>query len=142
MNLFHLRNILRNKQDPNYIPKTCLMDELTPGIYEIVFTNLLGGVLMRYRVGDLLNFISLEDEDIGCKIPQFRFYSRGDDLIDISAMVRFNEKDIWVAMEESSLQYVDWTARKETENGKSVVHLYVEYRDGETMSVGTGRKFS
>ncbi|MBM3138064.1 MAG: GH3 auxin-responsive promoter family protein [Chloroflexi bacterium] len=126
---------LKNKENPNYQPKTLLMDELTPGIYEIVFTNLLGGVLMRYRIGDLLNFISLEDEEIGCKIPQFRFYSRGDDLIDISNMVRFNEKDIWNAFEESHLKYVDWTARKEIKDGKSIVHLYVEYQPGETMTV-------
>jgi len=123
----------KNKADPSYQPKTYLMDELSPGIYEIVFTNLLGGVMMRYRIGDLLNFISLEDSEIGCKIPQFRFYSRGDDLIDISNMVRFNEKDIWMAIEASGVQYVDWTARKEINEGKSIVHLYLEYKPNESM---------
>ena len=126
---------LKSKQNPEYQPETLLMNELTPGIYEIVFTNLLGGIMMRYRVGDLINFISLEDEEIGCRIPQFRFYSRGDDLIDISNMVRFNEKDIWVAIEESQLKYVDWTARKEVNEGKSIVHVYVEYKPGESMSL-------
>ena len=76
---------LKNKENPSYVPKTCLIDEVQTGIYEIVTTSLLGGVLMRYRIGDLINFVSLKDEEIGCEIPQFRFYSRGDDLIDISS---------------------------------------------------------
>jgi hypothetical protein len=68
----------KNKKNPNYQPKTVLMDELKPGIYELVFTNLLGGVITRYRVGDLLQVVSLKDEEAGINIPQFRFYSRAD----------------------------------------------------------------
>jgi len=126
---------LKNKEHPKYTPKTLLMDEVTPGIYEIVFTNLLGGVLMRYRVGDLINIVSLKDDEIGCNIPQFRFYSRGDDLIDISNMVRFNEKDIWYAIEETGAKYVDWTARKEILEGKSIVHIYLELKPDEKKSL-------
>lgn len=127
---------LKNKENPNYIPKTYLMNEIQTGIYEIVFTNLLGGVLMRYRVGDLINFVSLKDEELGCEIPQFRFYSRGDDLIDISSMVRFNEKDIWKAIDKTGIKYVDWTARKEIDNGRSVVHVYLELKPDEKKPMG------
>jgi len=122
---------LKNKENPSYVPKTYLMDEIQTGIYEIVTTSLLGGVLMRYRIGDLINFISLKDEEIGCDIPQFRFYSRGDDLIDISSMVRFNERDIWRAIDNTGVKYADWIARKEIESGKSIVHVYIELKPGE-----------
>jgi phenylacetate-coenzyme A ligase PaaK-like adenylate-forming protein len=126
---------LRNKEDPTYTPKTYLMDEIKPGIYEIVFTNLLGGVLMRYRVGDLINFISLDDKEIGCEIPQFRFYSRADDLIDLSNMVRFNERSIWKAIDDTGVKYVDWTARKEIKNGRSIMHIYLELKPQEKKSI-------
>ena len=126
---------LKNKENPSYIPKTYLIDEVQTGIYEIVTTSLLGGVLMRYRIGDLINFVSLKDEEIGCEIPQFRFYSRGDDLIDISNMVRFNEKDIWKAIDDTGVKYIDWTARKETDKGRPIVHIYLELKPGEKMPI-------
>ncbi len=122
---------LKNKENPNYVPKTCLINEVQTGIYEIVCSNLLGGVLLRYRIGDLINFVSLKDEELGCEIPQFRFYSRGDDLIDISNMVRFNEKDIWKAIDNAGIKYADWTARKETDKGRSIVHIYLELKPEE-----------
>jgi len=126
---------LKNKENPSYVPKTYLLDEVQTGIYEIVYTNLLGGVLMRYRIGDLINFVSLNDEEIGCDIPQFRFYSRGDDLIDISSMVKFNEKDIWKAIDNTGVKYADWTARKEVVNNRSIVHVYLELKPEEKAQI-------
>ena len=95
------------------VAKTLLMDELKPGIYEFVFTNFFGGALMRYRIGDLVEVISLEDEETGVKLPQFSFYSRADDLIDLGSMARFTETSIWKAIDDSGIAYEDWTARKE-----------------------------
>jgi hypothetical protein len=120
----------KNKKNPSYQPKTVLMDELKPGIYELVFTNLLGGVITRYRVGDLLQVVSLKDEEAGINIPQFRFYSRADDLIDLGSMARFTEKAIWEAIDKSGIDYVDWVARKEMAKGEPVLHLYIEFKDG------------
>jgi len=117
---------LKNKADPSYQPHTVLFDEIKPGIYEIVFTNLLGGALMRYRIGDLLIFTAMEDKEIDVKLPQFRFYSRADDLIDLGTMVKLTEADIWLAIEKSGIQYVDWTARKEIIEKESVLHIYIE----------------
>ena len=122
---------LKNKADPSYQPKTVLFDEVKPGIYEIVFTNLLGGALMRYRIGDLLVFTDTEDSEINIKLPQFRFYSRADDLIDLGTMVKLTEADIWLAIEKSGIQYVDWTARKEIIKNESVLHIYIEAAGGQ-----------
>ena len=126
---------LKSKEDPSYTPKTVLTNELTPGIYEVVFTNLLGGVVMRYRVGDLLEVIALEDKEIGCSLPQFKFYSRGDDLIDLGGIVRFTEKTIWQALNASGLEYTDWTAKKEYDNSKSYLSLYIEFKSPDHLPI-------
>ncbi len=59
----------KSNQNPDYQPKTLLYSELQPGIYELVFTNLLGGVFTRYRVGDLFEVISLRDEELNIDLP-------------------------------------------------------------------------
>ena len=118
---------LKSKEDPSYTPKTVLTNELTPGIYEIVFTNLLGGVVMRYRVGDLLEVTALKDDEINCNLPQFKFYSRGDDLIDLGGIVRFTEKTIWQALDAAGLEYIDWTAKKEYNDEKPYLSIYIEF---------------
>jgi hypothetical protein len=81
---------------------------------------------MRYRIGDLLLFTDLEDREINVKLPQFRFYSRADDLIDLGTMVKLTEADIWQAIEKSGIRYTDWTARKEIVEKESVLHIYIE----------------
>lgn len=121
----------KEKDDPSYTPKTILMDELTPGIYEIVMTNFYGGALFRYRIGDFYKVVSIGDEEIGTVLPQFEFFSRCDDYMDLGNLVRFTEKTIWQALEISGVKYVDWAARKEVEDGKTILHLYLELDKAE-----------
>jgi hypothetical protein len=130
----------KEKEDPSYTPKTFLMDELSPGIYEIVMTNFHGGVFMRYRIGDLYEVIAINDTEIGCAIPQFRFFSRCDDYLDLRNMVRFTEKTVWKALEESGIRYLDWAARKEAVDGKTILHLYLELDEAEKSSNNSLKK--
>ena len=47
------KDMLKNHEDPSYVPPTYLMDEVRPGEkYELVFTILKGGAFARYRCGD------------------------------------------------------------------------------------------
>ena len=131
---------LKNKADPSYTPKTVLTNELEPGIYEIVFTNLMGGAIMRYRIGDLLNFTSIGDEELGSELPQFRFYSRGDDLIDLGNLIRFTEKSLWQSIDASGIAYQDWFALKEFEDGKSILHIYLEFKSADHIPTEEARK--
>jgi hypothetical protein len=128
------------KENPSYNPKTLLMDELSPGVYEIVLTNFHGGVLLRYRIGDFYKLVAMEDAEIECKLPQFKFFSRCDDYIDLGGMVRFTEKTIWHALEGSGIKYVEWAARKETVEGKTVLHLYLELDEAEKSTSTRLRK--
>lgn len=116
---------LKSRRNPSYQPRTLLMDELKPGKYELVITSLHGGPFVRYRLGHLIEIISLRNEQLDIDIPQMIFISRVDDQIDIAGFTRLTEKIIWQAIENSGLDYAGWSARKEI-NGKPVLHLYIE----------------
>lgn len=116
----------KNKEDPSYQPQTVLYDELDLGIYELVFSNFHGGILMRYRIGDLFKVVSINDKETGSELPQLRFYSRADDIIDLSSLIRLTERDIWKTIERTGIKYQDWAARKEVIKGTPILHLYIE----------------
>jgi hypothetical protein len=117
--------------DPSRIPESRLMDEVLPGTdYVLVGTNLRGGPLSRYILGDLVRIVSLEDPQAGVRLPQMTFTSRIDDVIDIGAFTRLTEKTIWGAIEASGVPYEDWSIRKESGDSGPVLHLYIELRDG------------
>jgi len=124
----------KNKNDPSYQPKTVLYDELELGIYELVFSNFYGGVLVRYRIGDLFKVISIGDEQIGTELPQLRFYSRVDDIIDLSSMIGLTERDIWQTIEAAGIKYLDWAACKEFIEGRSILHIYIELKEPAGIS--------
>jgi Coenzyme F390 synthetase len=121
-----LEEYQRNKDDPSYQPKTLLYDELDLGFYELVLSNFNGGVLVRYRIGDLFEVIANGDEEVGSELPQMKFYSRADDIIDLGSFIRLTERDIWKAIEAAGLEYVDWVAQKQTTEAYPTLHLYIE----------------
>ena len=135
-----LEEHLKNKADSAYQPKTVLYDELEPGIYEFVLTNFHGGALCRYRIGDLFEVIALSDDEIASPLPQLRFYSRADDVIDLANLVRLTEKDIWRAIEATHVKYQDWTARKEYSRQDVFLQLYIEPKPLETVRVDDFRQ--
>ena len=114
--------------DRSYQPKTVLLDEVTPGEnYEIVITNLHGGALMRYRIGDMVRITALRNEQLGIETPQMVFERRADDLLNF-VVIQLTEKIIWQAIEKTGIAYQDWTAYKTP--GKSVLRLLIELRNG------------
>ncbi len=117
--------------DHSYRPQTVLLDELKAGeIYEIVITNLHGGVLTRCRIGDMIRIVSLRNERLDIDIPQMVFHGRADDLVDIAGLGRITERIIGEAVENTGIPLVDWVARKEFVDDKPVLHLYLELADG------------
>jgi hypothetical protein len=116
----------KNKVDPTYQPRTLLYDELDLGMYELVLSNFNGGVLVRYRMGDFFEVIANSDEKIGSVLPQMRFYSRSDDIIDLGNFLRLTERSIWKTVEATGLKYNDWVAKKETDTEYPTLHIYIE----------------
>jgi hypothetical protein len=124
----------RNRDDENYQPSTLLLNQVIPGEkYELVVTNFHGMPFLRYRIGDLIKIVALEDEESGIKLPQMVFYSRADDLIDIAGFTRLDEKSVWQAIHKCGIEYVDWVARKELEGDNPVLRIYIELKEGREI---------
>jgi hypothetical protein len=123
----------KNKEDPSYQPITLLYDQLVPGIYELVLTNFNGGILVRYRIGDFFEVVANEDKEISSVLPQMRFYSRSDDIIDLGNFLRLTERGIWKTIEAAGINYVDWIALKQTSEAYPTLHLYIELTQSGKM---------
>jgi len=116
--------------DRSYQPKTILLDEVKAGEnYEIVITNFHGGILTRYRMGDMIRITSLRNENLDIDSPQMVFYGRADDLVEVTKIGRLTERIIQQAMENTSIPYIDWVARREIIADKPVLHIYLELKD-------------
>lgn len=122
----------KSREDSSYQPATLLIDQVTPGDYELVVTSFHGGPFVRYRLGHMVRILSLKNEVLNIDIPQMSFVARIDDMIDIAGFTRLTEKTIWQAIENAGIVYSDWTARKEM-GDKPVLHLYIEPK-GRYMS--------
>ncbi len=115
--------------DHSYQPETVLLDEVKAGEnYEVVITNLHGGILSRYRIGDMVRITSLRNEKLHIDMPQVEFYRRADELIILTGLGYITEKLIWEAIENTEIPYVDWTARKEVIDDKPALHIYMELK--------------
>ncbi len=116
----------KEENNPDYTPKTLVFDELEPGVYELVITNFHGGIFTRYRPGDLFELVAMRDEELDINLPQFNYFARASDVINLANFAFLTEKDIWLALEEADVKYNEWIARKVIVDEKSYLHLYVE----------------
>jgi phenylacetate-coenzyme A ligase PaaK-like adenylate-forming protein len=125
--------LVKERQNNYYHPNTVLLSELEKGkFYEVVITNLHGGSLVRYRLGDLIRVSALRNEALGINLPQFTLEGRTDDLIDLG-FIRLNERVIWEGLEKTEIRYKDWTALKEIDENPQL-HLYLELAPGYYIS--------
>lgn len=123
---------LKLKADPSYQPRTLLLNQVEAGQkYEMVFTSLLGGPFVRYRIGDMIKVTALRNERLNIKLPQIAVDARVDGIIDIAGFARLTEKAISQAIENSGLAYEGWTARKEIRDDEPVLQVYMELKDDE-----------
>jgi hypothetical protein len=122
---------LKSRENKDYQPSTVvLLDEVKPGErYEVIITSFYGMPFLRYKLGDLIRIVALEDEEAGIKLPQMVFESRADDLIDIAGFTRLDERTIWQAIANTGIKYEDWSARKEYEQNEPILRLYIELRE-------------
>jgi len=121
---------LKSRENKGYQPRTVLLNELEPGkCYEVIITNFHGLPFMRYRIGDLIRVIGLEDNEIGISLPQVIFERRADDIIDIAGFTRLDEKTVWQAIANTGVRYEDWSARKEYDGDQPVIKIYMELKD-------------
>ncbi len=129
------REYLKWHMDESYEVKTVLLDEVKEGeLYEPVITNFHGGIMTRYRLGDMVRITSLRNHSLNIDIPQMVFHSRVDDLVDVASLGRLTERTIGEAIDSMGVPYVDWVARKEIVDSKPTLHIYVELEEGYIAS--------
>ena len=126
---------LESKRDKYYQPRSVLLSEVKPGErYELVITSFYGMPFVRYRLGHLVKITALHDEEAQVYLPQMVFEARADDLIDIAGFTRISEKTVAQAIANAGLNYEEWTIRKEVNQGKPTLRLYIEL-DGRCKPV-------
>lgn len=121
-------DMLKNEEDPSFVPPTCLMDEVRPGeTYELVLTLLNGGSFARYRCGDMYRCTGLSSREDGIVIPRFEYVDRVPSVIDIAGFTRITKNGISKAVELSRLPVYKWSAAKDY-NSKNhpFLHMYIE----------------
>jgi len=119
----------KSQEDKEYHPRTLLIDEVTEGeVYVLVVTSFHGMPLFRYIVGDLIRIVPGEERGKNVEVPQFRFHSRVDGLIDLYSIVRLDERTVWQALDSCGIIYEDWSARKEYEEDWPILNVYIELK--------------
>ena len=121
----------RSLQDPGYVPRTYLMDELSPNqLYELVITVFKGGVFTRYRVGDVYRCLRLQNPGDGLSVPQFEFVDRIPTVIDIGGFTRITKRGIDKVISLSRLPIRHWSALKEYDSEKhAYLQMFIEMDD-------------
>lgn len=119
----------KNRFNPKYEPKTCLIDEIEEDQnYELVITSLKGGAFARYRMGDMFSCYS-KSGDTSTSLPILKYVDRAPTVIDIAGFTRITEKSITEVIELSMLPIKDWFAKKEYDHNKTpYLHLYIEIK--------------
>ncbi len=111
----------------NYIPKTVLFNEIQPGnIYELVITKLRGGAFVRYRIGDVMRCIGLENKEDKIALPQVKYIDRVNNIIDLSGFTRITKQLIGDSIKLSGLPVGGWTAYKEYGETSPYLNLFIE----------------
>jgi hypothetical protein len=111
--------------DPPEIVK--LKDVELGGRYQLVITPHYSD-LTRSVTSDILECISFEDKALKVETPIFRFYSRADRILSLHNFTRINETEIVMVLESSKIPFVDFTARRELDDTKEYLRLYVEFK--------------
>jgi len=127
----------RNREDPSYQPHTVLLSEVEPGQrYEVVITSFDGGPFLRYRMHDLVRFLSLRDEEADIDLPSMVCAGRSDGLIDLAGFTGLmDEPLVWKAIHDTGIAYADWCIRKEETKEGAFLHLYIELKDDVAVEV-------
>lgn len=121
-------------KDRYYQPETVLLDEVTAGeSYELVITNFHGGILVRYRTGDIIRITAPCDRRYGIETPQMVYERKIDDIIDLGYMY-ITERALEDAVENTHIPCENWTARKEMHDQKPVLHIYIELKENYIAS--------
>jgi len=126
-------DVLINRGNPDYLPRTLLLNQLKPGSqYEVVISSFYGMPFLRCRLGDLVRITALEDPETGIKLPQMDIVSLMEETIEIGDFCRLNETHILQAIVAAGLKYEDWGLCSGQENGVYYLNVYIELKENRS----------
>jgi phenylacetate-coenzyme A ligase PaaK-like adenylate-forming protein len=126
---------IREKENKEYQPATVLINELEQGKhYELVLTQFYGMPLLRYRIQDLITVAAAKDKEAGINLPQITFKARLGDMISLASLAELDEKTLWQAIVDTGISLEDWSARKEYDQDKTYLRLYLELKEDRQVS--------
>lgn len=137
------KDSLRSLQNNDFVPQTILLDELKPNErYELVTTKFRGGAFIRYRVGDIIECLSLQNEAYNINLPQIRFVDRISNVIDLAGFTRITKTTIDNAIQLGGICVKEWVACKEYDENEPVLHLYLEMSNIENDIAGVKERLN
>lgn len=117
----------KERELEHYQPNTVLLNEIQANqVYELVITKLRGGAFVRYRIGDVLKCIGLENIEDNIKLPQVKYLDRVHNIIDLAGFTRITKQIMGDAIKLSKIGVEEWTACKEFGENKPYINLYYE----------------
>ncbi len=126
----------KEEENPGYQPRTVLLDEIQEGgIYELVITKLRGGAFVRYRIGDVMKCIGLENKEDKIKLPQVKYLDRVNNIIDLAGFTRITKQIMGDAIKLSDLGIENWTAVKEYGEERPYINLYFENTKNHSLDM-------
>ncbi len=132
-------DMLKNAEDPEFVPRTVLMNEIRSGEnYELVLTTLHGGAFVRYRLGDMYKCLKEKDRENGIDLPLLQYLDRVPNVIDIAGFTRITAETIDEALALSKLQVSRYFAIKEHDSQKRpFMHIYIEMDEDAVYSTAS-----
>lgn len=110
-------------------PSTVLISDVEEGkVYEPVITSFYGMPFLRYRQGDLVRLVTVDGK--GNSVSRMTFVGRADDTIDLFGIARLNTEVFSQALDQSELSQREWFLRKELNQGRVMLRLYIELDRG------------
>jgi hypothetical protein len=103
------------------------MDEVTVGeVYQLVYTS-FPLELTRFKKTDLFKCIAKGDDVVNTDLPVFRFQGRTDKVLALQNFTRITEDELVTVLKDAGIQFMDFTAREESENGLEFISIYLEH---------------
>ena len=108
--------------------KSVGLNEVEVGdVYRLIYTDLIGE-LTRYDTANSFKCVAKGDDVLCSDFPVFEFNARLDKAISIMNFTRIDEKELLNALQNTGIEFTDFTARINREGGYEYLYLYVELK--------------
>ena len=111
-----------SKKEPDYLS----IDQVKVGEnYRLLFTDLESDIT-RFDTKDAVRCIAKGDDVLETDYPIFKFLARAEKSISLHTFTRIDEGEVITVLREAKIDFQDFTARLENDNGHQYLAIYLE----------------